>query len=168
MKGTAIQRERIMIVACSDVAGQVRGKGFPADQIDARRQTGVGWTPTNVMINRFGRIPATPFGSSDDLMLVPAAGTDLRLDFEDGTTEQLMLGDILTTRGRYVPRGRCKCRLGLTMTVPDRSAREVECRGASELILGHVDRTVIGIGRVPGSTSSRIAPGHGSCRCGSS
>lgn len=91
--------ERLVVVACSDVAGQVRGKGFPADQLEARRRFGVGWTPTNVMINCFGRIPATPFGSSGDLMLVPAPEGDLRLDFGDGAVEHLILGDILTTAG---------------------------------------------------------------------
>lgn len=94
-----IERDRLVVVAASDVAGQLRGKGFPADQLEARRRFGVGWTPTNVMINCFGRIPATPFGSGGDLMLVPAPGGDLRLDFGDGAPEHLILGDILTTAG---------------------------------------------------------------------
>ena len=94
-----MERDGIVVIACSDVAGQVRGKGFPASQLEARSRFGVGWTPTNVMINCFGRIPSTPFGSSGDLMLVPAAGGDLRIDFGDGTAEHLVLGDILTTTG---------------------------------------------------------------------
>ena len=95
-----IERDRLVVVVTSDVAGQVRGKGFPAEQLDARRRFGVGWTPTNVMINCFGRVPATPFGSGGDLMLVPAAEGDLRLDFGDGVIEHLILGNIQTTTGR--------------------------------------------------------------------
>ena len=87
------------MVACSDVAGQVRGKGFPADQLEARRRFGVGWTPTNVMINCFGRIAETPFGSSGDLLLVPVPGGEYRLDFGEDGVEHVVLGDILTTAG---------------------------------------------------------------------
>ncbi len=94
-----IVRDRIVAIACSDIAGQIRGKAFPADQLEERRRFGVGWTPTNVMINCFGRIPATPFGSSGDLMLVPAPDGDIRLDFGDGTVEHTILGDIVTTGG---------------------------------------------------------------------
>jgi glutamine synthetase len=90
-----LERDRIVTIACSDIAGQVRGKGFPADQLESRRRFGVGWTPTNVMINCFGRIPATPFGSRGDLMLVPAPDGDLRIDYGDAV-EHMILGDILT------------------------------------------------------------------------
>ncbi len=93
-------RDRIVTIACSDIAGQVRGKGFPASQLEKRRRFGVGWTPTNVMINCFGRIPATPFGSTGDLMLVPATDGDMQIDFGDGTVEHTILGDILTTDGQ--------------------------------------------------------------------
>ena len=94
-----IARDRIVTIACSDIAGQLRGKGFPADQLEKRRRFGVGWTPTNVMINCFGRIPATPFGSTGDLMITPADGGDIEIDFGDGLIEHTILGDILTTEG---------------------------------------------------------------------
>ena len=95
-----IAREAIVTIACSDIAGQVRGKGFPADQLESRRRFGVGWTPTNIMINCFGRIPATPFGAAGDLMLVPADGGDIVLDYGDGTpVEHIILGDIVTMAG---------------------------------------------------------------------
>ncbi len=93
-------REAIVTIACSDIAGQVRGKGFPADQLESRRRFGVGWTPTNIMINCFGRIPATPFGAGGDLMLVPADGGDIVLDYADGTAvEHTIIGDIVTMAG---------------------------------------------------------------------
>ena len=98
-KASGIVGESVVVVVCNDIAGQVRGKGFPADKLESRLRYGVGWTPSNVMINCFGRIPATPFGSTGDLMLVPAEGAGYRLDFDDGTTEHVILGSILTTAG---------------------------------------------------------------------
>lgn len=88
--------EEVILVCCSDIAGQVRGKGFPARDIEKRRRLGVGWTPTNIMINCLGGIPATPFGPRGDLYLVPAREGRVLLDFADGTPrEQWYLGDIL-------------------------------------------------------------------------
>jgi glutamine synthetase len=96
-----IDRQRLVMICCSDIAGQVRGKGFPAGELESRRRFGVGWTPTNVMINCFGRIPATPFGALGDLMLVSDAATETVLDFGDGMpVEHFLLGDILTLDGR--------------------------------------------------------------------
>jgi len=96
----AIERETIVTVCCSDIAGQVRGKGFPARELENRRRFGVGWTPTNIMINCFGRIPATPFGAEGDLMLVPSPEGDITLDYGDGSpVERIVLGDILTMAG---------------------------------------------------------------------
>jgi len=95
-----IERESIVTVCCSDIAGQVRGKGFPLRDLESRRRFGVGWTPTNIMINCFGRIPATPFGPRGDLMLVPSPDGDITLDYADGTpVEHVVLGDILTMAG---------------------------------------------------------------------
>lgn len=96
-----IEHQSCVMICCSDIAGQVRGKGFPARELDSRRRFGVGWTPTNVMINCFGKIPATPFGALGDLMLVPDASTEVVLDFGDETpVEHFFLGDILTLNGR--------------------------------------------------------------------
>ncbi|WP_052340940.1 glutamine synthetase family protein [Salinarimonas rosea] len=92
-----IDAEDLVLVCCSDIAGQVRGKGFPARDLEKRRRFGVGWTPTNIMINCLGRIPATPFGPRGDLFLAPAAETETILDFGDGSPrEHWFLGDILT------------------------------------------------------------------------
>ena len=81
-------------MACySDFAGQVRGKGFPARELEERWEKGVGWTPTNIMINCFGVIPATPWGASGDLLLRPDPAGDATLDFGDGTVaERFILG----------------------------------------------------------------------------
>jgi glutamine synthetase len=83
-------------MACySDFAGQVRGKGFPARELDERWEKGVGWTPTNIMINCFGAIPATPWGASGDLVLRPDPIGDVTIDFGDGAgAERFILGFI--------------------------------------------------------------------------
>jgi glutamine synthetase len=83
-------------MACyCDFAGQIRGKGFPARDLQERWTKGVGWTPTNIMINCFGSIPATPWGASGDLVLRPDPAGEVKLDFGDGTaTEHFILGDV--------------------------------------------------------------------------
>ena len=92
----ASEAEDVILVCCSDIAGQVRGKGFPARDLDKHRRLGVGWTPTNIMINCLGAIPATPFGPRGDLYLVPAESAEVVLDFADGTpVERWFIGDIL-------------------------------------------------------------------------
>ena len=46
----------LIYAATCDLAGKVRGKAFPAADIDRRLRRGVGWTPTNVQINCFDGI----------------------------------------------------------------------------------------------------------------
>jgi len=93
-------REELVFVGTCDIAGHVRGKGFPARDIDARRRKGVGWTHSNVMQTAFGPILDTPFGTAGDLMIVPDPTAEVRVDFEDGSTlEHFFLGDIRNTDG---------------------------------------------------------------------
>ncbi len=93
-------REELVFVATCDISGHVRGKGFPARDIEARRRKGIGWTHSNLMMSAFGPIWETPFGTSGDLMIVPDAGVEVRVDFQDGSVpEHFFLGDIRTTDG---------------------------------------------------------------------
>lgn len=89
----------LMFVATCDLAGKVRGKAFPADQLERRLRRGVGWTPTNVMINCFDGIGEGPFGALGDLLLIPDAATEVNVDFGSGVTEHFMLGNITTLEG---------------------------------------------------------------------
>jgi glutamine synthetase len=90
----------IIMACCSDIAGQVRGKGFPASDIASRTQRGVGWTPTNVQITCFDAIADSPFGALDDLLLIPDPETRFQAAGHDGATlEDAMLGDIRTLAG---------------------------------------------------------------------
>ncbi len=101
-----MQREEIIMVVCCDLAGQVRGKGFPARELAGRMKRGIGWVPTNSMITAFGAIADSPWGALGDLLLVPDPETDIRVDFEDGLpAEHFYLGDITHTDGR--PWGGC-------------------------------------------------------------
>ena len=93
-------REELVFVGTCDIAGHVRGKGFPAREIDARRRKGVGWTHSNLMQTAFGPIWDTPFGTAGDLMIVPDATAEVRVDFADGSAaEHFFLGDIRNTDG---------------------------------------------------------------------
>ncbi|HZD26163.1 MAG TPA: glutamine synthetase family protein [Alphaproteobacteria bacterium] len=97
-----MQRDEIVMVCCSDIAGQVRGKGFPARLLQERLKRGVGWTPTNIMITAHGPIADGPWGAFGDLVLLPDPATHVRLDFGDETAapEQFVLGDICHLDGR--------------------------------------------------------------------
>ena len=75
-------REKLIIVCTCEIAGRVRGKGFPASELASRLVSGVGWVPTNTMISALGVIGDTPFGATGDLILVPDATTEAHVDFE--------------------------------------------------------------------------------------
>ncbi len=88
----------LIFAATCDLAGKVRGKAFPADQLDKRLHRGVGWTPTNVQITCFDSIADSPFGALGDLLLVPDKDAGVTARFEN-STERFMLGDIVTLDG---------------------------------------------------------------------
>lgn len=93
-------REDLIFVGTCDIAGLVRGKGFPAKELPARRKTGIGWTHSNLMQTCFGPILDTPFGTGGDLMIVPDPSCEVNVDFGDGSApEHFFLGDIRNTDG---------------------------------------------------------------------
>jgi glutamine synthetase len=93
-------REGLIFVATCDISGHVRGKAFPASELESRLGRGVGWTPTNLMISALGPIWDTPFGTAGDLMLVPDRSAEVRVDFGDGSAvEHFFIGDLRTTDG---------------------------------------------------------------------
>ena len=90
----------LVFAALTDFSGRLRGKAFPADQLDRRLASGVGWTPTNVQITCFDRIAPSPFGALGDLVLVPDPSARARVDFGDGLpAEDVMLGDVRSLEG---------------------------------------------------------------------
>lgn len=88
----------LVFAATSDISGKVRGKAFPADQLDKRLARGVGWTPTNVQITCFDGIADSPFGALGDLLLIPDPKAEAKVSFA-GITEHFMMGDIVTLEG---------------------------------------------------------------------
>jgi len=90
----------LVMICTSDVAGKVRGKAIPRKAIEARSETGIGWTPTNVFITAFGPIAPSPFGALGDLCIRPDFSTSVDLDLPDfGIDESFVLGDILELDG---------------------------------------------------------------------
>ena len=79
-----MKREEMIVACCSDLAGKVRGKGFPAAQFDKRLKRGIGWMPTNVQITCFDAIAESPFGSLGDLVLIPDPAARVRVEFGEG------------------------------------------------------------------------------------
>jgi len=95
-----MRREELIFVGTCDIAGHVRGKAFPASELEARRRKGVGWTYTNIMQSAFGPAFDTPFGTAGDLMIVPDPAAEVRVDFgDDSPPEHFFLGDIRQTNG---------------------------------------------------------------------
>ncbi len=78
-----MEREELVMLCICDYAGQVRGKGFPASELTGRLRSGIGLAPTNLMINAFGEIGDSPWGPRGELLMLPDAETEVRLDFGD-------------------------------------------------------------------------------------
>jgi glutamine synthetase len=96
-----VEREALIFVGTCDLAGIVRGKGFPLTAQAQRLRQGVGLTPSNIMMSAFGPIYDTPYGTEGDLMLVPDASTYVDVEFEPGDAERFYLGDILLLSGQH-------------------------------------------------------------------
>jgi glutamine synthetase len=90
-------RQPLVFVGTCDLAGLVRGKAFPGEDLAARMRKGVGLTHSNIMMSPFGPIYDTPFGTEGDLMLVPDPSTKVEVDFdEESVSERYYLGDLMT------------------------------------------------------------------------
>src|SRR5215472_17604157 len=95
-----MEREALIFLGTCDLAGLVRGKGFPLTAQAQRLRQGVGLAPSNIMMSAFGPIYDTPYGTAGDLMLVPDASTFVEVGFEDGDCERFYLGDIQLLSGQ--------------------------------------------------------------------
>ena len=96
-----MQREHLVMFCYCDIAAQVRGKGFPVSQLAKRLRTGIGWTPTNIMLTAFGPIAESPWGPFGDLLLMPDPATEVDVEFgEEHPREHFFLADVLQTDGQ--------------------------------------------------------------------
>ncbi|WP_309083921.1 glutamine synthetase family protein [Chelativorans sp.] len=104
-----MRREEIVMICTCDLAGQMRGKGFPVSDLEERLTRGIGWTPTNSMITAHGPIAPSPWGPFGDLVLKPDPESRIRVDFgEDHAAEHFVIGDICHIDGtpwEVCPRG---------------------------------------------------------------
>lgn len=99
-----MKREEIVMLCTSDLAGQVRGKGFPASDLEQRLRKGIGWTPSNSMITAHGSIAPSPWGPFGDTVLLPDPSTHIRVDFgPDHAAENFIMGDICNLDGSPWP-----------------------------------------------------------------
>ena len=95
-----MRREELVMICTSDIAGQLRGKAVPVRDFEKRREVGVGWTPTNIMITAHGPIAPSPWGSREDLYLRPVPATAVRLAVDaDGPVQHFVLSDIMRLDG---------------------------------------------------------------------
>jgi glutamine synthetase len=94
-----MQREQIVFVGTSDLSGHFRGKSFPAADLPARLERGVGIAPTNIFLSAFGPIQMTTFGTQGEVFLVPDPATRVCVPFDGSATEYFLLGDIRTLDG---------------------------------------------------------------------
>src|SRR5580698_8808885 len=97
----SVERERLIFVGTCDLAGLVRGKGFPEAALAQRLRQGVGLAPSNIMMSAFGPIYDTPFGTAGDLMLVPDPSTYVEVEFADDDAERFYLADIQMLSGQF-------------------------------------------------------------------
>lgn len=96
-----MEREPLIFVGTCDLAGLVRGKGFPLTAQAQRLRQGVGLAPSNIMMSAFGPIYDTPYGTAGDLMLLPDPSAFVEVEFELGDSERFYLGDIHLLSGQY-------------------------------------------------------------------
>ena len=92
-------RENLIFFGASDLAGHLRGKGFPAADLAARLAKGVGLAASNIMLSAFGPIHETPFGTEGDLVLIADPTTKVEVPFDGSAAEHFYLADIKTTEG---------------------------------------------------------------------
>jgi glutamine synthetase len=92
--GATVRQEELVFVGVCDLAGLVRGKAFPAAELEARLRQGVGLTGSNIMISAFGSILATPFGTTGDIVMMPDPEAAVQVPFDDGAAEHFYLADI--------------------------------------------------------------------------
>lgn len=110
-----LQREPLVFVGTSDLSGHFRGKSFPASDLPAKMQRGVGEAPTNMFLGAFGPIQFTPFGTVGEVFLVPDPSTRVSVSFGDDSGEFFFIADIRTADGAawsFCPRQMLRRALG--------------------------------------------------------
>ena len=87
-----MKSEPLVFVGTCDLAGLVRGKGFPLEELAVRMRRGVGLTHSNIMMSAFGPIYDTPFGTEGESRAV------LRVPRSHGLDLSRALGEVQRVR----------------------------------------------------------------------
>ncbi len=95
-----MESEDLIFVGVCDLAAHLRGKAFPAKDLESRLRKGMGYTAANIMMSAFGPIYDNPFGTTGDLALIPDPSTKVDVEFEGFAPERFYLADIKTLEGR--------------------------------------------------------------------
>jgi len=95
----SVQREPIVFVGTSDLSGHFRGKSFPACDLPAKLQRGVGEAPTNLFLGAFGPIQVTTFGTVGEVFLLPDPAARVCVPFEGGASEYFFIADLRSEDG---------------------------------------------------------------------
>jgi glutamine synthetase len=95
-----MEKEDLIFVGVCDLAGHLRGKAFPAKDLEKRLRKGVGYTGANIMMSAFGPIYDNPFGTVGDLTLIPDPSTKVDVEFEGFAPERFFLADICMPDGK--------------------------------------------------------------------
>jgi glutamine synthetase len=95
-----MEHDDVIFVGVCDLAGHMRGKAFPAADLESRLRKGMGYTGGNIMMSAFGPIYDNPFGTVGDLTLIPDPSTKVDVDFEGFAPERFYLADIRTPDGK--------------------------------------------------------------------
>lgn len=96
----------LLHLAVCDFTALLRGRGFPASELDSYLARGCGWVPANQAVTAFDSVAACPDGSTGDLRLMPDASTRTRIaPGGDRPALDFYLCDMLTPDG--APWGAC-------------------------------------------------------------
>jgi glutamine synthetase len=89
-----MEQEDVIFVGVCDLSGHLRGKAFPAADLESRLRKGMGYTGANIMMSAFGPIYDNPFGTIGDLALIPDPSTKVDVAFAGFAPERFLLADI--------------------------------------------------------------------------
>ena len=59
--------EELVYFGWPDLAGLMRGRGFPAADLDKRLETGIGWVPVAQAISPLSTLAPSPWGALGDV-----------------------------------------------------------------------------------------------------
>ncbi len=80
-----MQGEELVFFGWPDIAGLMRGRGFPAADLDARLKSGIGWVPVAQAITPLSTLAPSPWGPLGDVWLKPDPAAGARVDLWDDT-----------------------------------------------------------------------------------